>query len=151
MMRRLLLAVLLLGALPLLAQDARVAEVRAFNQEFTDAIRHMDNDAILSMWADDGVSLLPGQAALRGKPAIAEMMANVNKQFPGFKVASHDNDFQDVVVAGDWATEWAITHQVAQPPEGKPRLDIWGKMLLVLHRNASGQWKIEREAWTNGH
>jgi uncharacterized protein (TIGR02246 family) len=150
-MRRLLLAVLLLCALPALAQDARVAEVRAFNQKFTEAIRRMDNDAILAMWADDGVSLLPGQAALRGKPAIAKMMNDVNKQFPGFKVAAHDNDFQDLVVSGDWATEWATTHQVAQPPDGKPPLDIWGKMLLILHRQANGEWKIERESWTSGH
>ena len=150
-MRRLLLAVLLLGALPLVAQDARVAEVRAFNQKFTDAIRHMDDDAIFAMWADDGVSLLPGQAALRGKPAIVQMMKDVKVKFPGFKVAAQDNEFQDIVVAGDWASEWAITRQVAQPPDGKPPIEIWGKMLLVLHRDASGEWKIEREAWTNGH
>ena len=38
-------------------------------------------------------------------------------------------------------------HQVAQAPEGNPNLDGYGKMALVLHREAGGGWKIQQEMW----
>ncbi|GAC1661820.1 MAG: hypothetical protein NVS9B15_25340 [Acidobacteriaceae bacterium] len=37
-----------------------------------------------------------------------------------------------------------------QPPDGKPLIDTRGKMLLVLHRDKDGQWKVEREMWNSG-
>jgi len=46
-------------------------------------------------------------------------------------------------VCGDWATE----HQAAQAQEGQPNFDAYAKMALVLHREASGGWKIQQEMW----
>jgi ketosteroid isomerase-like protein len=36
---------------------------------------------------------------------------------------------------------------VVQPPEGKPPIEGYGKMMLVLHREANGEWKIKQEMW----
>jgi uncharacterized protein (TIGR02246 family) len=127
---------------------ARVAEIRAFNDKFTANILRMDNAAIVAQWADDGVSLLPGTDPIVGRAAIRKMMDDVVAKMPGYKVLTQEDDFQGIEVSGDWASEWALTHQVVQPPDGKPVIDIRGKMLLVLHREKNGEWKIKREAWT---
>jgi|SRR5437868_2390507 len=47
-------------------------------------------------------------------------------------------------------SEWAYEHQVVQPPEGKPVIDSYGKLLLVLHREADGNWRVTREMWNQG-
>lgn len=132
---------------PLFSQDdSRMAEIRAFNEKFTANILHMDNAAIVAQWAEDGVSLVEGTEPLVGRAAIEKMMKDVVVKMPGYKVTTQEDDFRDIEVSGDWASEWALTHQVVQPPNGKP-IEIRGKMLLVLHRE-NGHWKIKREMWT---
>ena len=39
-------------------------EIEAFNVKFLEAHQRMDNAAIVGMWAEDGVSLLPETAAI---------------------------------------------------------------------------------------
>ncbi len=142
---------LLFSLLPVLGrcQVENAETVQDFNQKFTDDIRRMDNAATLKLWADDGVSLLPGMAPISGIAAIRKFMEDVTDKTRGFKVLSHENKFHDIQVSGDWASEWAETEQVVQQPSPKPILIIHGKMLLVLHRDKSGEWKIKEEAWTN--
>jgi hypothetical protein len=40
-------------------------------------------------------------------------------------------------------------HQVVQPPSGKPAMDGRGKILLILHKDAQGEWKIQQEMWNS--
>jgi len=56
-------------------------------------------------------------------------------------------EFHDIQVSGDWASEWATEHQVVQPPDGKPVSEGYGKMALVLRREAGGEWKVKQEMW----
>ena len=132
------------------AENTPAEQISALNQKFTEAIRRMDNAAVLSLWDDDGVTLLPGMAPVTGKAAIKKFMDEGTSKSTGYKVVSHESEFHDLQVSGDWASEWAITTQVVQPPENKPQITIRGKMLLVLHRDGSGEWKIKNEAWTPG-
>jgi len=54
-------------------------------------------------------------------------------------------------VSGAWASGWAFEHQVARPPDAsKPAFDGHGRMLLVLHREADGNWRIKREMCNQG-
>ncbi len=123
------------------------AELSAFNQKFTAAVLHMDNAAVMALWAKDGVTLLPGLAPIQGKDNIARWLDGLSAKFPGYRVVKQEDDFHPVQAGGDWASEWANTVQVVQPPEGKPPIETHGKMLLVLHREADG-WRIEAEMWT---
>jgi len=36
---------------------------------------------------------------------------------------------------------------VVQPPERKPPIETYGKMALVLHREANGEWQVQHEMW----
>ena len=130
--------------------EASRKEIEAFNQKFTAAHLKMDNAAIVGMWAQDGVSLLPQTEPMLGKPAIAKFMDDVVARMPGNHMRRIDIDFQGIETSGDWASEWAYEHQIVDGPEGKPPFEGYGKMLLVLHREADGNWRIAREMWNQG-
>jgi len=126
------------------------AEIDAFNKKYIAAHLRMDNAAVLSMWAEDGISLLPATDPMMGKEAIGKFMDEVVGRMPGYHMQKMDVDFQGIEVSGDWASEWAEEHQVVQPPPGKRLIDSYGKLLLVLHREADGNWRITREMWNQG-
>lgn len=126
------------------------AEIAAFNRALDEATRKMDNAAVLALWEDDGTTLLPGMAAVEGKPALARFYDDVTKQLAGAKVTTQKSECRDVQLAGDWASEWCTTHQVIALGGGKPPIEQWGKMLLVLHKSADGKWRLHDEMWNQG-
>jgi uncharacterized protein (TIGR02246 family) len=125
-------------------------EIEAFNAKFLAAHQRMDHAAILGMWAEDGVSLLPETPPIEGRKAIAKFVDDVVKQMAGYHMRTEDLNFQGIEVSGDWASEWVTEHQVVDPPPGKPVFDGYGKMLLVLHKESDGIWRLKREMWNQG-
>lgn len=124
-------------------------EIARFNQKLIQLHLNMDDAGILATWADDGVDLMPNQAPIVGKAAITAWMHNILASLHGYKVTKQEMDYHDIRVAGDWASEWATVHQQVQPPDGKPPIDSYGKIALVLRRGANGDWKIVQEMWNN--
>jgi uncharacterized protein (TIGR02246 family) len=122
-------------------------EIDAFNKRYVELHLKMDSSGIYATWAEDGVSLMPGEAPLIGKKAIVAWVENILSQMKGYRVVKEEIDFHDIQVSGDWASEWANEHQVVQPPDGKPVIDSRGKMALVLHKEANGEWKVKLEMW----
>ncbi|HTS35992.1 MAG TPA: nuclear transport factor 2 family protein [Candidatus Solibacter sp.] len=129
------------------APGSSADEITAFNKQFAALHLKMDHAGILAMWAEDGVDLMPGEAPLIGKKAIAAWLGEVQKEIAGHKVTTEDLEFHDIAVSGDWASEWATEHQVVEIP-GKPAHDGYGKLALVLHRE-NGEWKIKQEMWND--
>jgi len=125
------------------------AEIEAFNQKFIAAHLKMDHPLILSFWEEDGVSLLPGTPPLVGKAAIAKFVQAAVASMPGYHVTKQEIDFRDLRVVGDWAFEWGLEHQVSEGPPGKPTFDGHGKILLILHKDRQGEWKIHQEMWNS--
>lgn len=125
-------------------------EIDAFNARFLEAHRKMDDAAILGMWAEEGVSLLPETAPMLGKAAITKFLTGVTGQLRGWRMEQMELDFQGIEVSRDWASEWALEHQVVRPPDDRPAFDGRGEILLVLHREADGRWRVKREMWNQG-
>jgi ketosteroid isomerase-like protein len=90
---------------------------------------------------------MPGEAPLIGKKAIQAWVEDILTKMPGYKVTTEEMEFHDIQVSGNWGSEWALEHQVVQPPDGKQPIETWGKLALVLHREANGEWKIKQEMW----
>ena len=122
--------------------------VEEFNRKFRECILHMDQVAMLAMWAEDGVDLMPGEAPLLGKKAIAAWLKDVEKLGAGSRVSKEELDFHGLEVSGDWASEWANERQVVES-EGKPPTEGYGKIALVLHREENGRWTIKQEMWND--
>ena len=121
--------------------------INALNRALHDATRRMDNSATLALWADDGISLLPATPPIVGKKAISQFLDNVMASIPGAHMESFESQCFDIEISGDWASEWCTEHQIVQLAGGKPPFDGRGKMLLVLHRESDGRWRIKREMW----
>jgi uncharacterized protein (TIGR02246 family) len=128
-------------------EDAGQKEIEAFNKRYVELHLKMDTLGILALWAEDGVDLMPGDAPMIGRKKISAWVEDIVAKMPGYKVTKQEMEFHDIHVCGDWASEWATEHQVVQPPEGKPPIENYGKMALVLHREADGEWKVKQEMW----
>jgi ketosteroid isomerase-like protein len=124
------------------------SEIEGFNRKFVELILTTDHRGMLATWAEDGVDLMPGEAPLVGKAAITKWIKNLESRAPGSNVTSEDVRFHDIQVSEDWASEWATERQIVQP-QGKPPIEGYGKIALVLHRDKSGQWKIKQEMWND--
>ncbi len=129
------------------SQAAGRKEIEAFNKRYVELHEKMDTPGILALWEEDGVDLMPGDAAMIGRKKISAWVEDILAKMPGYKVMKQEMEFHDIHVCGEWASEWATEHQVVQPPDGKPVIDSYGKMALVLHRHASGVWKVQQEMW----
>src|SRR3974390_99484 len=128
--------------------DVARKEIEAWNQKYVAAHLRMDNAAILAMWQDDGVSLLQGMAPIIGKQAIGKFFDDAVAQIAGYRMKTMEVDFREIQIMGDWAYEWGIEHQVLEPPPGKEAFDGRGNILLILHKDARGEWKIKQEMWS---
>jgi ketosteroid isomerase-like protein len=124
--------------------------VAAFNKAFTSAVRAMNDEAVLSLWADDGVALLPDTPPVRGKSQMATMLRGISSAHPKARMESFTNDCFDIEGEGPFVSEWCLEHQIVSEP-GKPTFDSWGKMLLVLHEQAPGEWRLVREMWNHAN
>ena len=127
-------AMVLALALPIRALPAQDPGIDAFNHAFADATRHMDTQATLALWDDDGVSLLPSTNPIVGKAAITKFLNDVMASIPGAHMTKFESTCFDEQLSGDWATEWCTEHQIDALPNGNPPFNGYGKMLLVLHR-----------------
>jgi uncharacterized protein (TIGR02246 family) len=135
------------GMKALATEDAGRKEIEAFNKRYVELHLKMDTAGILALWEEDGVDLMPGDAALIGRKKISAWVEDILGKMAGYKVMKQEMEFHDIHVCGEWASEWATEHQVVQPPDGKPVIDSYGKMALVLHREANGEWKVQQEMW----
>jgi ketosteroid isomerase-like protein len=122
-------------------------DLEKFNSHFRELHLKMDTAGIFALWEDDGVDLMPGEAPMIGKKAIQAWVEDILTKMPGYKVTKEEMEFHDIHVSGNWASEWALEHQVVQPPDGKEPIETWGKLALVLHREANGEWRIKQEMW----
>jgi ketosteroid isomerase-like protein len=131
-------------------RSSREDEIVAFNKNYRDMHLNMDTQGIFATWAEDGVDLMPGEAPLIGKKAIVAWVQQILANLPGHKVVTQDMEFHDIHVSGEWASEWATEHQVVQLANSKEPIETYGKMALILHREANGEWKIKQEMWNQG-
>ncbi len=132
------------------SDTAARAGVEAFNHALSDGTKRMDNAALSALWEEDGITLLPATAPIKGRAAITKFVADAMASMPGAKMVSFDLKCADIEIYGDWASEWCTEHQIVNLGAGKPPFDGVGKLLFVLHKGADGVWRLRREMWNQG-
>ncbi|HJT17255.1 MAG TPA: nuclear transport factor 2 family protein [Thermoanaerobaculia bacterium] len=126
------------------------ATLDTFNNALIDATKRVDNAAVLRLWEQDGVSLLPSKAPIVGKPAIGKFLDEVTSKYPAARMESFTLECREIAVSGDLASEWCTEHQIVSFGDKREPFDGRGKMLLVLHRGRDGNWRIKSEMWNQG-
>jgi ketosteroid isomerase-like protein len=83
------------------AEDTGRKEVEAFNKRYVELHLKMDTAGILALWTEDGVDLMPGDAAMIGKKKIVAWVEDIMAKMPGYKMAKVEMEFHDIHVCGD--------------------------------------------------
>jgi ketosteroid isomerase-like protein len=110
----------LLGALLICACGASFAAdagIEEFNRALIQATTQMDNAAVLALWEDDGIALLPQTKPMIGKKVIAGFLNDVSSQLPGARMEKFEMKCFDAERTGDSATEMvrrASTRRIPQ-------------------------------------
>jgi uncharacterized protein (TIGR02246 family) len=118
------------------------ADTRAINaliDVYTAAHNSNDAAAIVAIWADDGILMMPDQAAIEGKPPIQSFVEAAFKART-FKIVSTPLETQ---VAGDWAYVRLNVTGTVTPKSRKP-MEISAKFLWICKRQPDGAWKLYR-------
>lgn len=101
-------------------------------------------DKVLGYWADDAVVMSPGQAPIRGKQAIREMVEGSLK-IPGFKI-SWEPLSVTVSKSGDIAYMIEQNQITMNDSSGKPVTEF-NKGVTIWRREADGSWKNIVDMW----
>jgi ketosteroid isomerase-like protein len=98
----------------------------------------------LSYWADDAVVMSPGEAPLKGKTAIREMVEGSSK-IPGFKI-SWEPLSVSVSQSGDMAYMIEQNQITMNDSSGHP-VTGYNKAVTVWKKEADGTWKNVVDMW----
>jgi uncharacterized protein (TIGR02246 family) len=98
----------------------------------------------LSYWAEDAIFMSPGQAPLKGKQAIREMIVGMSK-IPGFKI-SWEPISASVSESGDMAYLVEQNEITVTDSTGKP-ITEQNKAVTIWKKQKDGSWKNVVDIW----
>ena len=118
---------------------ADTTAVNALRDQYATAFNASDAAAVAATFADDGIEMIPNQAAVEGKQAIQGYYEAMFKGSSA-KTAAAPLETQ---VAGDWAYDRGNYTVAVTPKSGKP-MEESGKYLVICKRQPDASWKIYR-------
>ena len=114
------------------------------------ASKENDVEALVALWTEDGVLLLPGSAPVVGRPAIREVL--LQQQQPQRHAAqaqtlAYDEEWDEVLIESRHAFEWGkITTTMKLPNTRQVQQSV--NAIRVLSRQPDGSWRFARVAIT---
>ncbi len=118
---------------------ADTTALNALRDQYVAAVNSSDAAATAATFADDGIEMIPNQAAVEGKQAI---QASYEAMFKMSAVKNAPTPLE-TQVAGDWAYDRGNYTLTVTPKSGKP-MEESGKYLVVCKRQPDGSWKLYR-------
>lgn len=115
--------------------------IDASEAKWSAALMKGDTAALMSVYAEDAITMAPNAKRATGRAAVAQMYAGMMKEMT-FPAASIKSD--DVIVSGDYAIETGTYRITAQPKTGKPMDDV-GKFITIWKKQPDGEWKMLRD------
>lgn len=137
------LAIAVVGCAPPPPPDTSAADTAAVNavrDAWIAAYNAGDADAAVGLYAEDAVDMPVGQPNATGRAAIREIIA---AQFAAGKAtASLASD--EMQLMGDWAYDRGTYSVSIVPTAGGDPINVSGRYLVILRRQADGSWKLVR-------
>lgn len=119
-------------------KKAEGEKVMQVSKEWSQIIATKDVDKIVSYWADDAFVMQPGQAPLKGKQAIRQMVEESFKM-PGFNISWQPLSVE-VSDSGDMA--YMIENaQVSFTDSTGKAITINNKAVTIWRKQPDGSWK----------
>jgi ketosteroid isomerase-like protein len=115
------------------------------HHEATTALSKGDLASVMSVYADDVISLPPNQPARVGKAAVQSLWEETLTDF----AVEVSVNVEEVEVAGGWAFERGTFDMKLSPRAGGAPIEDTGKYLDVLRQQADGSWKYARVSWNS--
>jgi len=140
-----LYGLLIFGCATKVDLEAERAAVLQTDKEWASvAAEGSDLDRIVSFWADDAIVFPPGAAAVVGKDAIRQYIAESLK-IPGFRVGWESTQVT-ISPSGDFAYAVGKNHFSFNDSEGN-QITSYGKVVTVWRKEADGSWKCVIDIW----
>jgi len=125
-------------------KNEMLAGIEELHRKDKEASKSQDFGALLSLWTDDGVLLLPGQAPIRGIEDLKQYMERHRETSQSYEILEYTHDFQEIQIIGEWAFEWGFYTASARIKETGKVFHERGKLFRVLKRQPDGTWKVAR-------
>jgi uncharacterized protein (TIGR02246 family) len=113
--------------------------IRAFVQNWFEASKSGDIDALLALMEEDAVFISPGAEPF-GRDAFKAIAAQMKHMSLDMQ-----SDILEVKILGDWAF-FRSRLQVSVTPPGRAPMRRAGDTLTILHKSADGAWRLARDA-----
>ena len=101
-----------------------------------------DASKIAELYTEDALVLYPDQPAVTGRSAIVSYFRTF---FDEFAQSDFDLSSAEVEIAGQWAFDRGTYRWNGVPRAGGKPVEDSGKYLVILQRQAGGEWKIARD------
>ncbi len=121
------------------------AIIRTLHEEANVALSRGDVDSVMSVYANDVISMPPNQPPLLGKAAIRSMWEGVLSNYS----IEASVCVEEVEVTGPWAFERGTYQMTLTPNSGGPGIEDDGKYLDIVRQQADGSWKYFRVSWSS--
>jgi uncharacterized protein (TIGR02246 family) len=115
--------------------------IRKLTEDWLGAMRSKDIPGLAGMVTEDAVFLPSGFPPIRGKRAVETMYRSF---FPQFSSVEQTVSIEELQVAGDWAFAWGTEKFTLVPEAGGAPIEMQGKGMSILRRQADGSWKFAR-------
>jgi len=116
-----------------------VAQIYKMWIEYAAAINDGDINRWISLWIDDGIQMPPDVPRSVGVPQIRGSIE------PIFEIINFENfhiNTDEVHILGDQAYTHGLFFTSMTPKNGGETIDVTGKFLTILTKQADGFWKI---------
>ena len=117
-----------------------------YRQAYVRAAKAGDVGALVSLAADDIVSMSPNDTTVYGK---AEYQAWWEEYFQYFKLVAFNEPERSVVINGDFAVEHSGYMIAVAPLSGGTRIRDDGRILTIWKRQPDGAWKMWQTMWNS--
>ena len=125
-------------------QRKALAGIEDLHRKDIEASRTGDFEALLSLWTEDGVLLMPEMEPVVGKEAIKSYMGKQAAVSRTYTIREYEHFWQEIKIFDDWAFEWGHFSGEVEIVDSGEIVRQKGKLLRILRRQEDGSWKCAR-------
>jgi uncharacterized protein (TIGR02246 family) len=122
-------------------------KIERLHEKDMNASKAGDFETLRSLMTDDAVIMPPGGDFVRGGAALDASLSRMKEAMSQIEVLEYVEEFEEVMILGNYAAEWGIIRGAEQPKDGgEVELSSY-KVMRILQKQSNGEWKVHRSIW----